>query len=141
MDKAFVAGSFGIITGTIADAGPILIVMFILVLLDLLTGLWAAAATHTKIESRIMRKTVTKLLAYVSLIICCALVDDIITDMFHLVAAVGGFISVIEIISLIENFGRITGNDIMDKLKEFLTNKIFKKGQNKRHNNDDITKQ
>lgn len=131
-DKALVAGSFGVITGCITDAAPIVITMFILVFLDLITGLWAAAATHTKIESRILRKTVTKLLAYISLIICCALVDDIITDMFHLVAAVGGFISVIEIISLVENFGLITGNDIMEKLKDFLSNKIFKKNNRDR---------
>lgn len=117
----------GIITGTITGAlmgiVPALIVICILVLFDLITGIWASVKTKVKIESHKLRKTVFKLLSYLSITTLAGLIDGAITAEWRLSGFVGGFIAIVELMSVVENFGKITGNDLFEKLKNALGNK------------------
>jgi len=127
--------AIGIITGTITGAligiVPALIVICVLVAFDLITGIWAAVKTKVKIESHKLRKTVFKLLSYLSIVTLSALIDGAITAEWRLSGFVGGFIAIVELMSIIENFGKITGNDLFERLKESLGNKHIEKIRNK----------
>lgn len=126
--------AIGVLTGTITGAlmgiVPSLIVICILVLFDLVTGIWGALKTKVKIESHKLRKTVFKLLSYLSIVTLAALIDGAITAQYHLSGFVGGFIAIVELCSVIENFGKITGNDLFEKLK----NAVGNKNVNVKHN-------
>ena len=119
--------AMGIITGTITGAligvVPALIVICVLVLFDLITGIWASVKTKVKIESHKLRKTVFKLLSYLSITTLSGLIDGAITAEWRLSGFVGGFIAIVELMSIVENFGKITGNDLFDRLKDALGKK------------------
>ena len=51
------------------------------------------------------------------------LIDGAITAEWRLSGFVGGFIAIVELMSIVENFGKITGNDLFDRLKEALGKK------------------
>lgn len=123
-DQVFAVGVItGVITGSIMGVIPALIVIVTLVAVDLITGIWAAIKTKVKIESHKLRKSVFKLLSYLSIVTLSALIDGAITPEWRLSGFVGGFIAVVELCSIIENFGKITGNDLFEKLKNSLGNK------------------
>lgn len=127
-EQTFVAGVVtGVITGALMGVVPSLIVICTLVLFDLITGIWAAVKTKVKIESHKLRKTVFKLLSYLSIVTLSALIDGAITPEWRLAGFVGGFIAIVELMSIVENFGKITGNDLFEKLKESLGNKHIEK--------------
>lgn len=119
--------AIGIITGTITGAligiVPSLTVICVLVLFDLITGIWAAVKTKVKIESHKLRKTVFKLLSYLSITTLAGLIDGAITAEWRLSGFVGGFIAIVELMSIVENFGKITGNDLFNRMKEALGKK------------------
>jgi len=84
-------------------------------------SIWAAMANDEKLESHKLRKTVYKVLAYLSVITLAAMIDGAITAFsWNLGSFVAGFISIVELTSLVENFGRITHHDVFEQLKEAL---------------------
>lgn len=119
--------ALGIITGTITGAligvVPALIVICVLVLFDLVTGIWASLKLKIKIESHRLRATVFKLLSYLLIVTLAGLIDGAITAEWRLSGFVGGFIAIVELMSIVENFGKITGNDLFDRLKDALGKK------------------
>ena len=125
--------AIGIITGSITGAligvVPALIVICVLVLFDLITGIWASLKTKVKIESHKLRATIFKLLSYLSIVTLSALIDGAITAEWRLSGFVGGFIAIVELMSVAENFGKITGNDVFEKLK----NALGRKHENHHH--------
>ena len=127
-DQTFALGIItGTITGALIGVVPALIVICVLVAFDLITGICAAVKTKVKIESHKLRKTVFKLLSYLSIVTLSALIDGAITAEWRLSGFVGGFVAIVELMSVIENFGKITGNDLFEKLKESLGNKHIEK--------------
>ena len=121
---------FGIIGGAISAAFisvvPALSTVLILIVADLIFALWACAKTGEKIESHKMRKSVTKTLAYLTLIILGAMIDTTISEHWHLASFIGGFCSITELVSIVESFSRITGKDYLGKLKDMLQNLLNK---------------
>lgn len=126
-EKTFVWGLLG---GTLSAAllgiVPALTVVLICILVDFGTGIWAATKCGIKIESHKMRKTVYKTLSYLSVIILCAFVDEAVSPEWHLATFSAGFCAVTEIVSIIENWGHITGKDYLEKLKDFIKEKLEK---------------
>lgn len=121
---------WGIIGGTLSSAligiVPAITVVLICIIIDFITGVFAAVKNDEKIESHKMRETIFKTLAYLSVIILCAFVDEAINSDWHLAVFVSGFCSVNEIVSVIENWGRITKKDYLGNLKDFLTERLNK---------------
>ena len=123
-EQTFAAGIItGTITGAIMGIVPALIVICILVLFDLITGVWASLKLKIKIESHRLRATVFKLLSYLSVTTLAGLIDGAITAEWRLSGFIGGFIAIVELMSIVENFGKITGNDLFEKLKNALGKK------------------
>lgn len=120
----------GIVGGTLSAAllgvVPALSVVLICIIVDFATGVWAAIKNAEKIESHKMRKTVYKTLAYLSVIVLCAFIDTAISPEWHLATFVSGFCAVNEVVSIIENWGRITHKDYLGKLKDFLSSRLEK---------------
>ena len=123
----------GLIGGAISTAFlnivPALATVLILITADLAFALWACAKTGEKIESHKLRKTCTKTLSYLSLIILGLLIDVTIADNWHLATFIGGFCAMTELVSIVESLSRITGKDYLGKLKDLLQNMLNKHGK------------
>lgn len=120
----FVTGVlFGGITAAVVGIVPALITVLVLVAVDFGTGIWAAVKNKVKIESHKMRKTAYKLLAYLSVILLAALIDGGVGFEFNLGSFVAGFLGLIELTSIVENFGKITGHDAFERLRVLLGKK------------------
>lgn len=126
-ESKFVAGViFGGITAAVVGIVPALITVLVLVAVDFATGIWAAVRNKVKIESHKMRATAYKLLAYLSVILLAAMIDGGVGFEFNLGSFVAGFLALIELTSIIENFGKITGHDAFEKLRQILGKKTDK---------------
>ena len=118
---------FGGITAAVVGIVPALITVLVLVALDFITGIWAAIRNKVKIESHKMRATACKLLAYLSVIVLAAMIDGSITGFnLNLGSFTAGFLGLIELTSIVENFGKITGHDAFERLKDLLGKKADK---------------
>lgn len=102
---------------------PALLAIFLLVTVDFITGIIAALKNKVKIESHKMRKTVVKLLCYMTAISLGALIDGAVQISLNLGTFVAMFCCITEATSVVENLGRITGHDAFDKLKDIFGNK------------------
>jgi phage-related holin len=113
----------GGITAAVVDIVPALVSVLVLVTVDFGTGIWAALKNKVKIESHKMRKTAYKLLAYLTLIVLGAIIDGGIGFNLNLGTFVAGYCALVESASIVENFGKITGQDAFEKLREMIGNK------------------
>lgn len=111
-----------------AGIAPLVAVVLTFVLVDLLTGLYAAYIKKIKIESHKLRKTVEKLVFYSVAILAAYGFERNLAEWSHLAQVIAGFIASIELISIFENITKITNVNIVDKLKDALTN-VFKKNK------------
>lgn len=127
VDSKFVACViFGGITAAVVGIVPALIIVLVLVATDFATGIWAAVRNKVKIESHKMRDTAYKLLAYLSVIVLAAMIEGAVGFEFKLGSFVAGFLALIELTSIVENFGKITGHDAFEKLRQLLGKKTDK---------------
>lgn len=113
----------GGITAAVVDIVPALVSVLVLVTVDFGTGIWAALKNKVKIESHKMRKTAYKLLAYLTLIVLGAIIDGGIGFNLNLGTFVAGYCALVESASIVENFGKITGHDAFEKLREMIGKK------------------
>lgn len=124
---------WGIIGGTLSAAllgiVPAITVVLICIIVDFVTGIWAACKNAEKLSSHKMRETIYKTLAYLSIIILTAFIDEAISPEWHLASFVSGFCAVNEVVSIIENWGRITHKDYLGKLKDFLAERLENKNR------------
>jgi len=82
-----------------------------LVILDLITGLWAAKKNNEVITSTGLKKTVTKTLVYQMSIIAAFVIEKFLLEDVPTVKVVAGLIAVTEGKSFFENIHRISGVD------------------------------
>lgn len=113
----------GGITAAVVDIVPALVSVLVLVTVDFGTGIWAALKNKVKIESHKMRKTAYKLLAYLTLIVLGAIIDGGIGFNLNLGTLVAGYCALVESASIVENFGKITGHDAFEKLRDMIGKK------------------
>jgi len=88
----------------------------VLVLLDLITGLWAAHKNGEVITSQGIRRTVSKTLAYQMAVIASFIMEQQFLMGIPVVRVVSGLIAVTEFKSLMENITKITGLDFMKEM-------------------------
>lgn len=94
-----------------------------LVLIDLITGLWASHKRNEKITSNGIRRTVSKTLAYQLAVICSFVMEQQFLGGIPIVKVVAGLIASTEFKSVLENISSITGVDFWDSLIESLQGK------------------
>jgi phage-related holin len=104
----------------------VLVWMFIFILADMVSGMFASLREGKHLESHKMQKTVMKVIMYST---CIILMHGI--DTYMITIADCGFAKIgstiicgIELYSILENFYRATGNKVFKVLTTFTLNKI-----------------
>ena len=100
-----------------------LILLFILVLCDLITGVSAARKKGEKINSKGLRRTVSKFVMYSIAIILSKGMEHVfgIPEVVYVVAF---YICTTEFISNLENIGAVTGINIAERIKDIINSRI-----------------
>lgn len=109
------------ILSVLAPIHSMIIVVGVLVILDLITGVWAAIKKGDKIKSARLRDSVSKLVIFQIAIIGGFLLETYLLDgLLPVSKLVAGTIGVVEATSLFENLNAIYGKNIfaivIDKL-------------------------
>lgn len=109
------------------DVSFLFISMFIMVFLDLITGIWKSRKLNIEIKSRWIRRTIEKLGCYAIVIIAVYIIEVYILrlDGYYLNRAVTGLVLLTEFKSLTENMAVISGNSVFSKIYAKVEN-IFK---------------
>jgi phage-related holin len=125
---SFIVGYFMPISG-------IAISLVMAVVIDFISGIWAAKKRKEKISSHVMRNSVTKLLCYSMTIVFCWVIQKEVfaLEWAKLVNLATALIALSELKSILENFGTITGNKVFNSIFAEI-NSFFKK------NKDEISK-
>ncbi len=90
---------------------PVLLAVSFLIILDFVTGIWAAKKRNEKITSTNLKKTVVKTFLYQCSIIVAWLMETYLLDGIPVIKVVTGIIAVTEGKSFFENIHAITGTD------------------------------
>jgi phage-related holin len=93
-----------------------LIAISVLVVADLITGLWAAKREKQPITSSGLKKTIAKTLAYQTTIIVAFVMETYLLSDIPVVKVIAGLIAVTEGKSFLENMHRITGIDFWSEI-------------------------
>lgn len=100
-----------------APVHDILIATMVVILIDLITGLWKALKIKEKIvKSAAMRRTISKIAVYNLAILSAFTIEMFLLSDMPLVKLVSAVIGLVEIKSILENLNEITGADIFKQL-------------------------
>ena len=100
-------------TAALAPIKMVLVTVGFLILVDLVTGIWAALKRKEKISSAVMRRTISKMLVYQLAIISGFMLETYILDgVLPVAKIVAGVIGMVEFKSILENSNKIVGGDI-----------------------------
>lgn len=100
----------------------------VLVICDLVTGIWASAKQKVPIQSSGLRRTIHKIVFYMMAIMLSQGIQQTWLPAIPLVYMVSLFIGMTEFISNLENISIITGTDIAQQVKKYLV-KTLNKGE------------
>lgn len=100
------------------------VVMMFFVLADLISGIIASNKRGVPRSSRRLRKSVVKLVCYISAIMLAFSAEQAFqVEWFVAHRAVGAFICAVEFISILENFAVITGRPVFLKIIKWIRGK------------------
>lgn len=127
----------------LAPIGNAMIGVGVLILIDLIMGVIAAKKQKIKLSSRRLSNTAVKMLVYQLLIISAFVAETYISDWIPFLETTLGFIGLVELFSIGENFSLITGlpfikfmtkhiQKAMKKWDEDEVENIVKKRKNKK---------
>ena len=121
----------------------IMIVVCVLIIADLVTGIWAAVKRNEPISSAALRRTISKMVIYQIAVISAFIVQKwLLADIIPAVNLVAGVIGMVELKSVLENASKILGTDLFklviaklgsdndEKVKELVKNIEEKKTKN-----------
>lgn len=103
---------------------PAMVTVSILIAIDLVMGLIASKKKGIKIESKRLKNTAVKMLVYQLLIISGFLIESHLLSWLPITKMILGFLGVIELLSIGENFTKITGIPFIKYLRRFLRKKL-----------------
>lgn len=125
--KAFTDYLQPLLISTLAVFAPIksvLVVTFVLIICDMISGILAALKRGEKISSAGLRRSVTKFLVYNMAIITGFLVEHYMLSMiFPISKLIAGLISIVELKSILENLNTVNGSDIFKSVLNQLGSK------------------
>lgn len=104
----------------LSPMGEVFWCMFLFVFADLLTGIYASRKNHIATSSRRMRKSIAKLLCYLLAILLSFVAERSFGAEFGSYKLIGGFVCLVEFLSILENLTTITGNPIFLKIIELI---------------------
>jgi phage-related holin len=96
-----------------APVQAVLLAVLALVLLDAVTGIWAARKRGEEIRSAGLRRTVSKVLAYEVAIVAGHIVGVyLLAGALPVVSLICGCIALVEGVSILENIQTVTGSNL-----------------------------
>lgn len=101
-------------------------VTLLLVLADLVTGVQAAARRGEVVHSRGFRRTVLKFTMYCVAIIAAHAMETVFFPAFPMVFTISAYIAATEFWSVLENVGTVTGTNVLEAVRRYLSD-ILKK--------------
>lgn len=122
--KSFLSNLLVSALAALAPIKPVMITVGILIVSDLISGIWAAHKRGEKITSAALGRTVSKMVVYQTAIVTGFLLQRyLLADAMPVVNIVGGVIGLVEFKSFIENANVIVGHDIMGEILKRLSSK------------------
>lgn len=110
MSSSFLKYLIAALIAILAPAKALLISVGALIAADLITGIWAALKTGKKIESAVMRRTISKAVVYNIAVLSGFLVETYMLDSVLPVSKiVASVIGLVELTSILENCNKILG--------------------------------
>jgi hypothetical protein len=112
------------VMAALAPIKPVMITVGILILSDLITGIWAAKKRGEAITSAALGRTVSKMVVYQTAVVTGFLLQKyLLADAIPIVNIVGGIIGMVEFKSFIENANTIIEGDIFKDILKKLGSK------------------
>lgn len=106
-----------VIIATLAPIHSVLVAVGVLIMADLVTGVWAAHKRGEKINSAALRRTVSKILIFNLAVISGFVVEKyLLSDIMPVSKIIAGVIGTVELVSILENANTITGTNIFQLL-------------------------
>lgn len=100
-----------------APVKAVMITAGVLVLSDLIVGLWAATKRKEAIESSGLRRTVTKTVVYqVAIMVGFITERYLLGDLIPVGKLIGGMIGVVELKSILESLNEINGTPVFSSI-------------------------
>lgn len=110
-----------VLAAIFSPAKEMILASLALIVLDLITGLWAAKKQQIPITSGGIRRTVTKLFVYESAILIGYIAQHyLMQDKVPIASIISGFIGMTETLSCLENINIIGGGNLLKALLEKL---------------------
>jgi len=108
----------------LAPIKPIMITVGILIVSDLITGVWAARKRGEPITSAALGRTISKMVVYQTAVITGFLLQRyLLGDALPVVNVIGGVIGMVEFKSFIENANCIVDGDVFKEILKKLGSK------------------
>ena len=108
----------------LAPIKPVMITVGILIVSDLITGVWAARKRGEEITSAALGRTVSKMVVYQTAVITGFLLQRyLLGDALPVVNVIGGVIGMVEFKSFIENANCIVDGDVFKEILKKLGSK------------------
>lgn len=122
--KSFLSNLFVSAMAALAPIKPVMITVGILIISDLITGIWAARKRGEQITSAALGRTVSKMVVYQTAVVTGFLLQKyLLADAMPIVNIVGGIIGMVEFKSFVENANVIVDGDIMKEILKKLSSK------------------
>jgi hypothetical protein len=122
--KSFLSNLLVSAAAALAPIKPVMVTVGILIISDLITGIWAARKRGESITSAALGRTVSKMVVYQTAVVTGFLLQRyLLADAMSVVNIVGGIIGMVEFKSFIENANYIVGGDIMKEVLKKLGSK------------------
>lgn len=114
----------------------IMIAALFLIIMDFITGIWAALKLKEEITSFKMRRTIVKCVVYQLAIIVAFVMETFLLNDIPLAKVIGALIAITEGKSFFENVRKITGTDfwalILSKIQGTPLDEMLKKAEDKK---------
>lgn len=110
----------------------VMIAVSVLIIADLITGVWAAKKEGERITSNAFGRTITKTLLYQLAIVVSFVLETYLLDGIPVVKVLAGLIGLKEGKSFFENLHRITGIDFWSEMVSKINKKVEKPVPSKR---------
>lgn len=120
--KNLINASFFSVVGVLAPIQTVILTVLVLVFFDLTAGFVAALKNKQSIKSKILRKTIYKVIVYQLAIVSSFLVEKyLLGDTLPVTKMVGGLIGFVELISIFENLNLVYGSNLFTVLIQKFT--------------------
>lgn len=117
----FLKTAFLVVLAILAPIQAVIIAVGVLVIGDMITGIWAAHKRAEPLTSAGLRRTVSKLVIYQIAIITGFIVEHYLAgDIIPIVKLIGGVIGMVELKSILENANTVVGVDIFKAIVQKL---------------------